>query len=158
MPKLTVLYTYFGQKEMIPRILDEKQLGVRVVIIDDCSPIPLGKIRGADVYRIDDDIKWNQGGAKNLGFHVSAGWVLYSDIDHLVSRRMQEKILKMDKEKGTVYFLGRDTDNKKVLSVFLIHKDDFEKVGGFDEDFCGQHGRQEACNSGQRLRFNWHKV
>jgi predicted glycosyltransferase involved in capsule biosynthesis len=143
MPKLTILYTYFGQKEMIPQILAEKHPDTKIVIIDDCSPEPLARAKGINIYRIDDNIEWNQGGARNLGFHVAKGWIVYADIDHLISQQTQAELLKIKKKKGTVYFLGRNSDSKKVLSVYLIHKDDFEKVGGYDEDFCGHYGRED---------------
>lgn len=138
MQKLTLLYTYYGQKERIAGILKEKHPKTRVVIVDDCSPEPLGKIKGVDVYQIEDDIKWNQPGARNLGFQESEGWIVCADIDHLITKENVEDILKLNKEKGTVYYLGREDNNS--WNVYLIHKDDFEKVGGYDEDFSGNYG------------------
>lgn len=138
MEKITLVYTYFGQSERLPDILIEKHPKCRVVIVDDCSPEPLQSLQGVDTYRIDTNILWNQPGAKNLGFHVSNGWIVCADIDHLVTKDNIDDILKLKKEKGTVYFLGReDTDS---WNIFLIHKDDFEKIGGYDEDFSGHYG------------------
>ena len=138
MADINIIYTYFGQKERIAGILKEKHPKARVVIVDDCSKKPLGKIEGLDIYRVTDDIKWNQPGARNLGFQESEGWIVCADIDHLVTKENVDKLLKMKKEKGTMYYLGReDTDSH---NIFLIHKDDFEKVGGYDEDFCGNYG------------------
>jgi hypothetical protein len=138
MEKITVVYTYFGQKERLQGIVAEKHPDCRVVIIDDCSPQPLQCPRNVDCYRIEDNITWNQAGARNLGFHVSKGWVICADIDHLVTRKNIRDILKLKKEKGTIYYLGREDNNS--WNIFLIHKDDYEKIGGQDEDFSGHYG------------------
>ena len=140
--KLTVLYTYYGQKERIRGIMEEKHPESRIVIVDDCSQKPLKCPSGADCYRIDTDIQWNQPGAKNLGFQEADGWIVCADIDHLVTRENQDSILKMKKKKGTIYYLGReDTDS---INLFLIHKEDFEKIGGYDEDFSGNYGYDDV--------------
>lgn len=133
---ITVVYTYFGQKERIPGIVEQ---GLNTVIVDDCSPEPLGPIDGVRVYRVLDDIRWNQPGARNLGFHVSDGWIINADIDHLVTRSMISEIMKINLQRGNVYFLGRE-DNDLIHNFFLIHKQDFDLMGGWDEDFCGNYG------------------
>jgi hypothetical protein len=135
---LTILYTYYGQQERIAGILAEKHPETRVIIIDDCSPDPLGPLPGIDVYRIEIDIPWNQPGARNLGFKLAEGWVVCADIDHLVTRQNIDDILALPPELGTMYLLGRETTDS--TNVYLIHKDDFEKAGGYDEDFCGHYG------------------
>jgi hypothetical protein len=132
---ITVLYTYFGQKERIPGIIEQ---GLKTIIVDDCSKEPLGPINGVEVLRIIDDIKWNQPGARNLGFHIADGWVLCADIDHLVTKDNIEDLMKLDLQRGIVYYIGREDTHS--VNVYLIHKDDFEKVGGYDEDFSGNYG------------------
>ena len=139
---MTLIYTYYGQKERIQGILNEKHPECRVVIVDDCSQTPLKSLVGVDVYRIDDDINWNQPGARNLGFQESDGWVICADIDHLVTRENIDAILRMKKEKGTIYYLGRE--DTIAWNLYLIHKDDFEKIGGYDEDFCGHYGYDDT--------------
>jgi len=133
---VTVIYTYFGQKERIEGIVKQK---LNTVIIDDCSSIPLGPVDGVKVYRILDDIKWNQPGARNLGVHVSEGWIINADIDHLVTRSMIIELMKTKWEKGNIYFLGREDDDM-LHNFFLVHKEDFDLMGGWDEDFCGNYG------------------
>jgi hypothetical protein len=110
-----------------------------VIIVDDHAKEPLGKLNGIDVYRVDDDIAWNAGGATNLGFQEAEGWVVYADIDHLITREMVDELIQMKKEKGTMYLLGRKFE-REALACYLIHKDDFESVGGYDEDFSGHYG------------------
>lgn len=135
---LTVVYTYFGQKERLAGILEEKHPEARVILVDDCSPDALQAPQDVDCYRIDTNIAWNQPGARNLGFQEAEGWIVCADIDHLVTKENVEEILRMEKEKGTVYYLGREDNDS--WNVFLIHKEDFEKIGGYDEDFCGHYG------------------
>lgn len=132
---ITVLYTYFGQRERIQGILEQ---GLKTVIVDDCSKEPLGPLDGVKVVRITDDIKWNQPGARNLGFHISDGWILCADIDHLVTKENMEQLEKTELKRGCVYYLGREDTNS--VNIYVIHKDDFEKIGGYDEDFCGNYG------------------
>lgn len=137
---VTVVYTYFGQKERIPGIVAQ---GLNTVIVDDCSPEPLGCIEGVRVYRVTDDIKWNQPGARNLGFHVSEGWIICADIDHLVTKEMVEELKKETWERGHIYFLGREDDDV-LHNFFLIHKEDYDLIGGWDEDFSGNYGHDDA--------------
>jgi len=132
---ITVLYTYFGQRERIQGILEQ---GLKTVIVDDCSKEPLGPLDGVKVVRVTDDIKWNQPGARNLGFHISDGWILCADIDHLVTKENMEQLEKTELKRGCVYYLGREDTNS--VNIYVIHKDDFEKIGGYDEDFCGNYG------------------
>lgn len=139
---MTIIYTYYGQKERIPGILAEKHPDCRVVIVDDGSKTPLKSLPGVDVYRIEEDIPWNQPGARNLGFSVSEGWIVCADIDHLVTKENVDALLKLKKEKGTIYYLGREDADS--WNLYMIHKDDFEKLGGYDEDFCGHYGYDDT--------------
>lgn len=132
---MTVLYTYFGQKERIPQIIEQE---LKTMIVDDCSEIPLEPIEGVTVLRILDNIMWNQPGARNLGFQELSGWVICADIDHLVTKEVYDELSKFDKKRGNVYYLGREDSNSH--NIYLIHKEDFEMVGGYDEDFCGNYG------------------
>lgn len=136
--KLTILYTYYGQKERIGGILEEKHPKARVIIVDDGTPEPLEAPKSVEIIRIPIDVPWNQPAARNKGFSKAEGWIVCADIDHLVTKENVEDILNLNKEKGTVYFLGREDTNS--WNVYLIHKDDFENVGGYDEDFCGHYG------------------
>ena len=132
---ITVLYTYFGQKERIPQIVEQ---GVNTIIVDDCSNEPLLPIDGIKILRIIDNIIWNEAGAKNLGFQESEGWIVCCDIDHLITYDIVNTLEQMKKEIGCVYFLGRH--DTFAYNTYMIHKDDFNKIGGYDEDFCGYYG------------------
>src|SRR5574343_819984 len=101
---ITILYTYYGQKERIPGILKEKHPKARVIIVDDCSPEPLESLESVETIRMPIDVPWNQPAARNRGFKEAEGWIVCADIDHLVTYDNIEYILKLKKEKGTVYY------------------------------------------------------
>jgi len=139
---LTIIYTYYGQKERISGIVAEKHPDCRVIIVDDGHPDALKPLPGLDIYRVEEDIPWNQPGARNLGFQESEGWIICADIDHLITKENIGRILEMDKKKGTIYYLGREDSIS--WNLYLIHKDDFERIGGYDEDFSGHYGYDDT--------------
>lgn len=139
---IKVLYTYFGQKELLKR----KQV-LPVVYVDDCSPEPLEPQEGSEVYRIDTDKKWNQGGARNLGMSQMKGWVVMLDMDYHVTEENLKDLKALKKNKNCIYYLGREGEAPS-YTVYLIHTDGFKKVGGYDEDFCGHYGYEDT-------EFNW---
>ena len=115
----------------------------KLVYVDDCAPVPLVKPEGVEAYRVLDDIKWNQGGARNLGMSKQKGWVLVLDMDYLVTEKNLNDILQLKLKKGTVYYFGR-TGEDISYTLYLIHSDDFKKTGGYDEDFSGHYGWEDA--------------
>jgi hypothetical protein len=146
---LTIIHPYYGQKEMIPlqmEVLDTFP-ELRIVFVDDGSPEALQSLEKADVYRINEDIPWNQSGARNLGFYVSEGWILYSDIDHIVTPEVINSIRNRDWDKNCIYYLGRTENGKEVdtaYNCYFIHKEAFDKIGGYDEDFAGGYGFEDT--------------
>lgn len=144
---ITIIHTYYNQRKVVDLQLEVASDDVRIVFIDDCSLEALESLEKADVYRIDTDIPWNQSGARNLGFHVSEGWCLYSDIDHIVTREVISSIRNRDWNKNCIYYLGRTEDGKGIdtaYNCYFIHKEAFDKIGGYDEDFAGAYGFEDT--------------
>lgn len=143
---INVFYTYYGQRQMIPIIQAQ---GIEVTIIDDGSPEPLGKVEGCTVYRINEDIKWNIPGAKNLGFHVLDGWILHLPIDHIIDKATLDRLDTIDRDEDTVIYPGGlfpDGTPETILphDMVLMHKSAFERIGGYDEDFAGYYGYEDG--------------
>jgi hypothetical protein len=143
---LNILYSYFGQTEMVKKQVKEwKKYSdqVNLCYVDDCAQVPLVKPEGTEAYRITTDIKCNQGGARNLGMSKLKGWVVMLDMDYLLTRQNIQRIFSEKLEKGTVYYLTR-TGEPLSYTIYLIHTDDFKDIGGYDEDFSGHYGWEDS--------------
>jgi len=102
--------------------------------------------------RIKTDIAWNQPGAKNLGAILALGsWLLFKDADQfLTTKDIQGLISKLSLfEQNTIYrFKRRCSKTGQPLDIHqncqLISKHDYERFGGYDEDFAGHYGHEDA--------------
>jgi hypothetical protein len=103
------------------------------------------------VYEIDQDLAWNIGGARNLGFHVATTeWVLLSDADIVVPPTTMEYILQQlllnnINNKNVIYrsFQRLRADHvtlKPHPAVMVLTKSSYWRSGGCDEDFVGNYG------------------
>jgi hypothetical protein len=133
--------------------------GVEIVIIDDGSPEPAADVYVPEpvrphlsIYRIKIDRPWNQHGARNLGAHVSRGRILMlTDMDHMVPVRTIGWIAGIDDARAYM-FPRRDAPDLRVTvgkdghtpkphpNTFAMTRKTWDKVGGYDEDFCGFYG------------------
>jgi glycosyltransferase involved in cell wall biosynthesis len=103
-------------------------------------------------FRVIEDIPWNQPGAKNLASHVSTGeWLFFLDADQLLQRDQIIALIKTTNQlkSGTIYRLRRFcSKSKKELSSHqncqLISRKDYLSFGGYDEDFAGNYGHEDA--------------
>lgn len=130
----------------------------RFIIVDDASPgYPAAEIIKSnasaavldriEVYRIADDIPWNQHGARNLGAHVAPnGWLLLTDIDHQLMAEDARQLATVPLDEGWFYYLRRvkagavlETERRHCNS-FVVTRAAFLASGGYDEDFCGSYG------------------
>lgn len=137
---------------------------LKVIIVDDGSPEgpaanvprPYG-LPDIQIYRVLEDRPWHQHAARNLGAHVAPdGWMLLTDMDHLLSPDSAALLFKaMDKgglDEGTVYMLdrveadtglptlGKDDQPKPHPNSFVMTRDMYWRIGGYDEDYCGMYG------------------
>jgi hypothetical protein len=134
----------------------------KVILVDDGSEIaPAGAVarpRGLpplEIWRVTENRPWHQHAARNLGAHVASdGWLLLTDMDHVLeadsAKALLERLPKLDK--GTIHTLDRiEADSRKpTLGVnkqpkphpnsFVLTRDLYWKIGGYDEEFCGQYG------------------
>lgn len=133
---------------------------LRVIIVDDGSPVPAADVPRPDgleiaIYRVMEDRPWHQHGSRNLGAHVANdGWLLLTDMDHVLSAESAEKLFAaMDGlDPGTIYMLdrveadtglptlGNDGQPKPHPNSFVVTRETFWRIGGYDEAYCGVYG------------------
>lgn len=110
------------------------------------------------LYRIGVDIPWNRGGARNLGAHVAeTEWILHADIDHVLPADAALALLDFQPSPKHWYRFPRfrkgkaDETRKKDkvpddceygeihphVDSYLVRRDVYWQVGGYDEDFSG---------------------
>lgn len=134
---------------------------IEVVIVDDGSPEPAAAVSRPDglpdlrIYRVLEDRPWHQHAARNLGAQQAASpWLLLTDMDHVLRAEAADALLRRigKLDPGTAYFLRRveaDTGElttnahgreKPHPNSFVMTRDLYWRVGGYDEDFCGVYG------------------
>lgn len=180
------IVTYHNNPLMLARQLREwanYPLHVRhafdFVIIDDGSRHPASDVLlehsgllesvCPTLYRIDDDIPWNQHGARNLGAReTDCPWLLMLDIDHVLTaenaealthrlhgvrddllrwfRFPRERIGAEDETRakdsmlrGIPSDMPRATVNR-AMNCYLTTRAAYWEAGAYNEDFCGTYG------------------
>jgi len=107
------------------------------------SKLPRSPIQ---LYRIQENIPWNHGGARNLAFdQMGEGWAVLTDIDHVLPKDSMRALLSMKLVPGTVYKPARfrmlnRVDSEEInrhCDSFILTREMFWKIGGFDEHFSG---------------------
>ena len=126
---------------------------INIILVDDYSDIPfeldLDFPINLTVVRVMNDKGYNIGGAKNLGFYIAnEDWCFSSDIDHILIAEECRRCLDLKKERNKVYYFERWLSNgryyfKRHKNTYIIHKNDFYKVGRYDEDFTPHYGYED---------------
>jgi len=137
---------------------------INLIIVDDCSPnpFPINIYTGfkTKIARVNTDIKWHAEGAFNLGFLLADDdWCVLLQSDHVMPTEEIIKMVNLKKERGNLYVFQRmrpdgTSRNKNVASMTIIHRDDYWLVGGYDEDFCENHGGSDWLTWGQYYNPN----
>lgn len=132
----------------LPGILKDM---TKFILVDDGSPQPL-TIPDVDLNltmaRIKQDIPWNQPGARNLGAHLAdTAYLIFTDIDHEITFGALKQAHQKPKDPSTIYRFKRLLNGRPHYPhpcSFLISKQDFDRIGGFDEDFSGHRGHDDS--------------
>ena len=120
-----------------------------VIVVDDGSPVPCALPRdlpcSVRLFRIGVDVRWNWLAARNIGaHHADDGWLLLTDMDHVVPSDTLRSVMSAWLDPSTVYaFSRREHTGEPVTphsASFLMTKDTFWKVGGYDEVLSGHYG------------------
>jgi hypothetical protein len=148
-----------------------------LIVVDDgsvpslhetCAAVP--RTLAFHLHCTHDRRPWTQPRARNIGAALAvAPKLLFFDIDHVLTRELLELCLAYPgdrlhwvRQPGGLDEQGDLITDRKVLAEqygldgqgegvhgnsFLIRKDLFEQLGGYDERFCGRYG-------GDDLNFN----
>ncbi len=125
---------------------------IQFVVVDDGSPLQFEiPDLGLNIIwlRINEDIRWNQAGARNLGVtYAKSDKILITDVDHEFPehtlRKMVEtrdcnarfyKIRKRDMQTGRI---GKGHSN-----TFFMSRAHFFRLYGYDEEFSGHYGAED---------------
>lgn len=168
MTDLTIIMCVFGQPKMLAHQLATMR-GYRkvvldnlnVVIVDDCGDPPVEAreieafavgVKSVKLFRVTQQIHWNQCGGRNLAMHHSKGWVVMLDpdmvLDGEIVLRMMLAVEKLQHGQVVKWALKHVNSGRLDMSspnTWLLHRDDFFAVGGYDEDFAGHKGWSDCC-------------
>ena len=173
---ITLVMPYYNNPNMLRRHIqewnsysDDLKEKFKVILVDDGSQVSPAKANlipsevSLQLYRIKEDIPWNQHGARNLGMTFSEGWCLITDIDHLLTEKNLKNILKYPLNKLCAYKPKRTLpDNsyyKSHPNSYVIHRDLFWQTGGCDEAYAGYYGidstfRRRLTNYADIIEFD----
>ncbi len=125
---------------------------VEFIIVDDGSPlkykIPQFSLNVTWLC-INEDIKWNHAGAKNLGVvYAKSDKIIITDIDHDFPPETLQYLVDGPHPGRYIYkFPRRDAKNyEKIIShanTFFMSRARFMRHYGYDEEFAGHYGHEE---------------
>jgi len=139
---------------------------IEFIVVDDGSPyepaLPafLNRCEGlnARLYRMLVDVRWNQDACRNLAAaEASHPWLLLTDMDHVPSRELWEAIVTERLSPTAIYRFSRVsapdlTPYKPHPNSYLITREMYDRIGGYDERFAGLYGTDwDFYNSARKL-------
>lgn len=144
-----------------PIFLKEK---FELILVDDHSPHALATFVQGDlnmrILRIDEDIPWNQPGARNLGvIYARSDKILMHDVGQCLPPQTLEKIVKMANPADRIFKFNlvseRDASVKFKAhpNTLFMSRARFLRYYGYDEEFSGSYGREDTCFTRLQRRF-----
>lgn len=126
---------------------------VRLLVVDDNSELRAcncvdGLKEGMTVLRVEDDLKWNIGGARNLGAYFSCSeYIFMADSDAYLSESLLNALLQVissgEADKNVVQFnrhrafIGEETTLIHP-GMMLLSREMYWRTKGCDEDLVGK--------------------
>jgi hypothetical protein len=185
-PLITMIVPYYRQPKMLAEQLitwadysADVRDAFRFTVVDDCSPESAHEVLDLfalnhepapfvmpciSLYRIDKDVPWNRGMARNLGTKMATTpWVLHVDTDHVLPPASAHLLLKgapgtLKKDRWFRFERWRmgaaDETRKKDkadpkarhvkihphIDSYLCTPEAYWRAGGYNEDFSGVLG------------------
>jgi len=170
MRKITLGTTYYENPENLKVFIKKHQSVVDyLVIVDDGSKIYpiesiLDKVPNDNliVYKVTKDYGFNSHGCRNLIMHESpTDWTILMDCDRVMddpivmTRSIKNRRLRTNcRYRFVVHTSSPGIGTHPSVNDYLIHRDHFFSVGGYDEELQGvrtgdrQFFRQLLCSDG----------
>lgn len=164
-PRLvTLAMAVYGQPKMLDvwfdtlRTYSNAMLDMmELIIVDDCGdpaaeiPDDICLLLPSRLFRVTEDIPWNQPGARNLALeHADTELILFVDPDMVfpmdMMRRMLSRGLDLKSKHVIRYQLKHRTGHAPGYitdlspNTWFLHVEDFKSIGGYDEDYAGAKG------------------
>jgi predicted glycosyltransferase involved in capsule biosynthesis len=144
----------------LPLSLREK---FELILVDDHSPHALESfVQGSlnmRILRIDEDIPWNQPGARNLGVVYSrSDKIIMHDVGQCLPKQTLEKIVSMKNPSNRIYKFQSMSERNGVITqshpnTLFMSRSRFFRYYGYDEEFAGNYGREDSCFTRLQRRF-----
>lgn len=160
--RLTLVYPYYECPQFFARQLAHWTMlsalpGLAawdwsVIVVDDGSPMtsaraamPHDMPAWLRLFRIDINVPWNWLAARNIGaHHADDGWLLLTDMDHVVPVETLRSVLYGDHNPDYVYGFSRREHTGEAIhphsASFLMTRRMFWTIGGYDETLSGVYG------------------
>jgi len=116
-----------------------------IILIDDGSPYPIALPENLDLHvvllRINQDIPWNGGGARNLGAcYAKDEKLIFCDIDHLITEKALSQVLHADLHEHSIYLFEWKKPLYVIPNIYAISRKTFFEYHGYDETYSGFYG------------------
>jgi hypothetical protein len=120
-----------------------------IIVVDDGSPVPIVSPEYMPcpfrMFRVETDIRWNWLAARNIGaHHASTAWLLFTDMDHVVPEDTLRAVIFGTHDPAVMYAFSRVEHTGDPCGphsgTFLLTRDLFWKIGGYDERLSGHYG------------------
>ena len=156
---VTMVYPYYENPQMLRQQFEHWRWAgfggwpsLRAIIVDDGSPeMPAAAVL-ADIehpgpmrlFRIEIDVRWNWLAARNIGVSHAKGWVILTDMDHVIPEATIHGCIFGNHDPGVIYRFMRREHTGEVIhphpNSWFMTTDMFWRIGGYDEALSGHYG------------------
>lgn len=152
---VTHCVNYYGQTLRLRDLYAEWEhfpAEFKTMIIDDGHPVEafMQPTQPTRLARIEVDIPYNFAGTHNLALALcDTEWLLHTDMDTRVTPEAAAKVLSLIAGSGDddVWFFRLQHEGAEIPTTpgaWLMKKVRAWKLGGFNEDLCGNYGHQDV--------------
>lgn len=158
MRELSLIMAYYENHTMLQKHMhtwrnyDRKvQKNLKVIVVDDGSPQEPARLDSeppcaVQIYRMKQDIRWNQDACRNLGVSQSnTEWIMLTDMDHIAPPETMGEIMSCHLNPEIVYKFSRVSlpelePYKPHPNSWLMTRAMYDSIGGYDERLAGWYG------------------